>query len=74
MSPTQFKQQQSAVGGGVIVEGGGDGSFDQQQSRPLSTNYAWRLLNNLNSLRSSPHNNLCDVEIVAGSGSGSSGE
>ena len=44
-----------------------------QQSSELdnsshSTTYAFRLLANLNELRSNPNNNLCDVEIVAGKG------
>ena len=33
-----------------------------------STTYAFRLLANLNELRTNSNNNLCDVEIVAGKG------
>ena len=33
-----------------------------------STTYAFRLLANLNELRSNSNNNLCDVEILAGKG------
>ena len=44
-----------------------------QQSSELdnishSTTYAFRLLANLNELRTNSNNNLCDVEIVAGKG------
>ena len=44
-----------------------------QQSSDLdnishSTTYAFRLLANLNELRTNSNNNLCDVEIVAGKG------
>ena len=33
-----------------------------------STTFAFRLLANLNELRTNSNNNLCDVEIVAGKG------
>ena len=44
-----------------------------QQSSDLdnishSATYAFRLLANLNELRTNSNNNLCDVEIVAGKG------
>ena len=55
-------------------EGKGMNSNDgEQQDSELdnlshSTTYAFRLLQNLNELRSNSNNNLCDVEILAGKG------
>ena len=64
MSPISMKPE--GVGDAVDLNSGSQSPG--LDNSPHSSSYAFRLLSNLNSLRSSPNNNLCDVEIVAGKG------
>ena len=66
MSPSNLKHPATATVSGAST--GGDVDLDSPVDDNIShsTNYAFRLLANLNALRSNPNNNLCDVEIVAG--------